>query len=181
MKGQTPFCLGVVLLMAWQFMGDGALAAAEPLTISLVKSAGVNSQGKERYVEPAGRVIEMVQQPLHLLIEVKNNSDSTAEVRGDDETSYSFEFTDEVGAVTTMTRKKPKRAPSSQQPYKHLSAGEAVIIPIGIDKDMWENVPEFVFGKKQVYKVRVIYMKHNNRSVYSEPYTLIVALGSMSK
>lgn len=181
MKGTTPFYLGVGLLVAWQFLGGGALAAAEPLTISLVKSAGVNSQGKQRYIEPVGRVIEMVQQPLQLLIEVRNKSDSTAEMRGDDETSYGFEFTDESGVVTTMTRKKPERPLSSQQTYKHLNAGEAVIIPIEIDKEMWENVPEFVYGKKQVYKVRVVYLKHNNRPVYSVSYTLIVALGSLSQ
>ena len=29
--------------------------------------------------------------------------------------------------------------------------------------------------------VRVIYLKHNNRPVYSAPYTLIVALGGVSR
>lgn len=171
---------GGVILLALAVLSVSVHAGQEPLRITLVKSGGPDSKGKELYFEPPGRVIEMVSRPLRLLIEVKNISSSSTEARGDDETSYMFEITDESGAVTIMKRKKAIGAQSSAQVYKYLNADEVLIIPIEIDQEKWENVPQFAYGKKQTFKIRVIYQKHNERPVYSLPYTWIISLGSLT-
>lgn len=181
MNKLSLFRLGIASAVMWGSLCGGTFAAPDPLKISLVQRAGVNSKGEERFVEPAGRVIEMVRQPLSLLIEIKNQSDSTANVTAEDETSYSFEITDEAGAVKVVKRKKSAGGRSSALTYKHLNAGDVIIIPILIDADTWENIPEFVFGKKQTFKVRVIYQDYRGRPLYSPAYTWIVALGSLSK
>jgi len=174
------FRWGSVAVLAWAVCCAGAVAKEDALRVSLVKSAGVNREGEERFFEPAGRVIEVERQPLHLLIEVKNISDSTARARGNDETSYSFEITDPSGKVTLMTRKKKVGEQSSLQVFKNLNPGEAVIITIDADRDVWEQVPVLVYGKKQTLKIRVIYHNYNDHLVYSPVYTLIWAVGSAS-
>ena len=169
---------GSLAVLVWGLCCACTDAKEDALSVSLVKSAGLNREGEERFYEPAGRVIEVARQPLRLLIQVKNTSDSTARARGYDETSYSFEITDESGAVTVMKRKKKVGEQSSLQTFKNLNPGEVVIITIDADRDVWENVPEFVYGKKQTRKVRVIYHNYDDRPIYSPVYTLIWAVGS---
>ena len=176
MRSMTAFRPGAAFCLAWGIFCAGAHAGQGSLEISLVKNAGDN-----RYFEPAGRVIEMVSQPLRLLIKVKNVADTAAQARAEDETSYAFELTDESGAVTILKRKKKSGDGSGTQPFKYLDPGEAAMITIAIDRDTWENVPEFAYGKQQTFKVRVIYENYDGRKLYSPTYKLIIALGSLTR
>lgn len=156
------------IVLLWTACAAMPLHASEidPLTIAMVQSRGGS------YYEPAGRTMVIRGQPLRLFIRIRNTSKAAVLVRVSPERAYSIELKDEAG-LTSMVKRKETGHETVDDLRVRLSPDEEKIIPMEINRDTWEGVPNVTAGKDSKYTVRVVYENANGRNVYSESYTLI--------
>ena len=138
-----------------------------PLAITIVEASG------DTYFEPAGRRIVMRTQPIQLFIRIRNTSKAAVLIRVNSEKAYALELKDQAGLTSMVKRKKGPGGQADDDIRVNLAAGGDRIIPMHINRDAWEGVPDVKAGKTTTYTARVVYETIDGQHVYSEPYTLI--------
>ena len=139
----------------------------QPMDIALVESGG----GK--YFEPAERRIVIAKQPIRLFIRIRNTSDAAVMIRASPEKAYAIELKDEAGVTSIVKRKESTGGDMDDDVRVNLAPGADKIIPMEINRDTWEGVPDVPASKESKFTARVIYEKADRQHVYSQPYTLI--------
>lgn len=159
-------------LLLWGVCAALPLHASEldPLDITVVQKKG------DRYFEPANLQIVVWQQPVTLFIRIRNTSSASRMVRANPERAYALELKDSAGTTIMVKRKKSSGGDGTDDVRVNLAAGADRIIPIDIDRDTWEGVPEIPAEKESRYTARVVYENADGRTVYSKFYTLIFRL-----
>jgi hypothetical protein len=170
LPGRAVAGLAVLLWMACTAMPLHA-SNLQPLTIAIVES----SEGK--YSEPDRRRIVIRTQPMHLFIRIRNTSESAVLVRVLPEKAYSIELKDEAGLTSMVKRKKVVTDGEAEDDRRvDLAPGADRIIPMIINRDTWEGLPDLEPGKERKYTARVVYETAEGQLVYSEPYALTFSI-----
>jgi len=159
---------GLIMLL-WTACATTPLHASElnPLAITMVESSG------GRYFEPVGRKIVILSQPARLFVRIRNTSETSQLIRTHPEKAYSIELKDDASLTTIVKRKKRTDGEPSDDLRVNLAPGADKIIPIHINSDKWEGLPDIKAGKEIKFTARVIYETADGKHVYSESYTLI--------
>jgi hypothetical protein len=181
LPGRSVAGLVVLLWMACTAMPLHA-SDLQPLTIAIVESSG----GK--YSEPDGRRIVIRALPIHLSIRIRNTSESAVAIRARPEMAFSLELKDQAGQTVMVKRKKEKSgetkddtatnsSPGAENDTRvDIAPGADRIVPIIINRDEWDGLPDLEPGKEIKYTARVIYETASGQLVYSEPYTLTFSI-----
>jgi len=158
-----------LFVLFWTACVAMPLRASElhPLSIAMMESSGAT------YFEPAGRRIVIQSQPIRLFIRIRNTSEASVLIRVSPEKAYAIEVKDQSGLTFMVKRKKGTGGDADNDIRVNLSPGADKIIPMDINRDTWEGVPDLKVGKENKFTARVIYETADEQHVYSEPYTLI--------
>lgn len=138
-----------------------------PLKISMVEHKG------DDYYEPNDKRILIWSQPVRLFVRIRNMSDSSVLIRVRPEMAYSIELKDDAGQTVIVKRKKVMGEQTDDDTRVDLAPGADKIIPIHINRDTWEGMPDVKRGKESKYTARIVYETAGGQIIYSEPYTLI--------
>jgi hypothetical protein len=176
--GKTGFGLRDGVRAAGCAMLLGAICAVtpvvaselNPLEVTLVQSSG------DKYFEPAGRRIVVRFQPINLAVRIRNTSSSSRLVRANPELAYAIELKDQKGLTVMVQRKKGARGEGRDDIRVNLAPGADKIVPMEINRDTWDGVPDIAAGKESQYTARVVYETADGKHIYSESYTLVFHL-----
>lgn len=169
--GRSAAGLVVLLWTACAAMPIHASDLLQPLTIAIVESSG-----GETYFVPEGRRIVIKAQPIHLFIRIRNTSDSAVLIRVKPEKAYSIELKDQAGQISMVKRKTVIGVQTDDDTRGDLAQGADRIIPMIINRDRWDGIPELEPGKESKYTARVVYETADGQLIYSEPYTLTFSI-----
>jgi hypothetical protein len=102
--------------------------------------------------------------------------------------AFSLELKDQAGQTVMVKRKKEKSgetkddtatnsSPGAENDTRvDIAPGADRIVPIIINRDEWDGLPDLEPGKEIKYTARVIYETASGQLVYSEPYTLTFSI-----